>query len=53
MDSPLLFPHTPKIEAAAQRIDEDAMEFSRRPSGVLGVWSPQSTFRWSGVQLQV
>ena len=40
MDSSLLFPHTPRLEAVAQRINEGAMEFSRRPSGVLGVWSP-------------
>jgi hypothetical protein len=52
-DSPLLFPHTLRLVAAAQRIDEAAMEFSRRPSGVLGIRNPQPTFLWSGVQLQV
>ena len=37
---PCYFPHTLRLEAAAQRIDEGAMEFSRRPLGVLDVQSP-------------
>ena len=43
MDSHLLFPYPQIIVIVAQKIDEGAMEFSRRPLGVLSVRSPQST----------